>query len=265
MPDTDMEIPESLRREPVEKVKKAPQIDTTVDEPPMELPDGVEWMHIFWIRGPWPSRKHRNEVRDPPCAGWQQAFVLRGKKLSTIFCPYSFTSYSVSNDAGELTMARQIPAPRRGWVVPFMQKRWKQFQTWGWQRDYDACAAMLKRLGAEVPEQIMTGGEVDERRKGGKDAGGKLLKPVKRKSKRGKFLVWFLEADNNARSVREAMAEFSMTRSNALSYLFMLKKDHGLGYVLVGDIATVSLPEGCENPFDDAPPADDDGDDSWLD
>jgi len=82
-------------------------------------------------------------------------------------------------------------------------------------------------------------------------------------SKRGKFLKWFLDNDNS-RSIREVMAEFTMTRSNALSYLYMLQKDHGIGYVLVGDIATVELPGNCTDPFDETPKVVAD-DDSWLD
>ena len=100
---------------------------------------------------------------------------------------------------------------------------------------------------------------------------GKSTKPVKRSGKRGKFLQWFLEGEGS-RSVREAMAEFGMSRSNALSYLYMLQKDHGIGYELVGDIATIKLP-ACESPFDDghvvegaasAPEAEPEDDDSWL-
>jgi hypothetical protein len=76
-----------------------------------------------------------------------------------------------------------------------------------------------------------------------------LKKPVPREGKRGKFLAWFLEKGGSA-SVREAMAEFGISRSNALSYLFLLKKDHGIGYELVGDSASIALPKGCSDPFE---------------
>ena len=61
-----------------------------------------------------------------------------------------------------------------------------------------------------------------------------------------------------------------MTRSNALSYLYMLQKDHGIGYELVGDIASINLPNGCTNPFKgeqtpEPPHIEGDDDDSWLD
>ena len=144
-------------------------------------------------------------------------------------------------------------------VGAMLKRKWDQYQGWGWQRDYDVATMVFKKLGLPVPEQVMLGGEADTRTKGGKDVATRLLKPVKRSGKRGKFLAWFLDADGT-RSVREAMVEFSMTRSNALSYLYMLQKDHGIGYVLVGDNASVTLPEGCDSPFDT--PSDDE---SWLD
>ena len=114
MKTDELEMPEFLRRKPPKESNTAAAVETETeteiddDESLLELPDGVEWLHIYWVRGSVPKGyDHRNEVRDPPCAGWQHAFVLRGEKLSTIFCPYSFTSYSVSNDASELPTARE--------------------------------------------------------------------------------------------------------------------------------------------------------------
>ena len=46
------------------------------------------------------------------------------------------------------------------------------------------------------------------------------------------------------------MAEFSITRSNVLSQLFLLTKDNGIGYELKGDTAVVIMPPGCESPWD---------------
>ena len=77
--------------------------------------------------------------------------------------------------------------------------------------------------------------------RGGKPVADNLLKPVKRDGKRGKVLEWFMDT-GEARSVREAMAEFEASRSSVLSYLHNLNKDHGIGYVLVGDTALVSMP-----------------------
>jgi len=236
-----------------------------------DIIDGVEWWHIYWVLGDMPRHSsHRNAVKSPPCSGWQHALVLRGEKRSTIFCPFSMEAHAVPNGAGELTGAKEPRDPMpKAKIIKLLQDKWKECQSMGWTRDYDTAALVLRKLGAEVPAQTLKGGEEDTRKKGGKETASKLLKPVKRSSKRGKFLEWFLEADGHC-SVREAMAEFGMSRSNALSYLYMIQKDHGIGYTLVGDIAHVTLPDGCDNPFDSGPPpkvsqAEEADDDSWLD
>ncbi|UFK26699.1 hypothetical protein [Roseobacter phage RDJL6] len=240
-----------------------------------EIVDGVEWRHIYWVLGDTPRGSvHRNAVRNAPCSGWQHAVVLPGEKRSTIFCPYTMTAYTVPTKCGELASSKEprdlMPKDK---LVKRIQDKWKECQALGWSRDYDTAALILRKLGGEVPAQVLRGGEEDTRKKGGKDVASTLKKPVKRSSKRGKFLEWFLDNGGSC-SVREAMAEFGMSRSNALSYLYMIQKDHGIGYELVADVAHVTLPEGCDNPFDAGPaPAkpetpkaeEPEDDDSWLD
>lgn len=218
----------------------------------VEVVDGVEWRHVYWLRGEDVKHaKHRSEVKDPPCCGWQHAIVVPGEKRSTIFCPYTLSAYTVTNRAAELATSKDAANDfRLDFVTKLIQDKWAECQGHGFSRDYDTAALVLKKLGAEVPAQVMRGGEEDTRTRGGKETGMALKKPVKRSSKRGKFLQWFLEG-GGSRSVREAMAEFGMSRSNALSYLYMIQKDHGIGYELVGDMATVTLPDGCSSPFDD--------------
>ena len=237
-----------------------------------EVIEGVEWRHIYWVNGDTPRGQQRNAVKNPPCSGWQHAVVLPSAKRSTIFCPYTLEAFTVPNDCMELRSSKE---PRDVMTVAKLaqriQEKFTECQKLGWSRDYDTAALVLRKLGAEVPASLMKGGEADTRKKGGKEVESELKKPVKRSGKRGKFLQWFLEGEGS-RSVREAMAEFGMSRSNALSYLYMLQKDHGIGYELVGDIATIKLP-ACESPFDDghvvegaasATEAEPEDDDSWL-
>lgn len=236
--------------------------------------EDLEWIHVYYVCGSSPKGSvHRYDVSDPPCSGWQHALLIPGVKRATLFCPFTLQAYSVRPNCAEVATAREPKDFPRDYVVGLIHEKWAEMQARGWARDYDTAALVLRRLGAEVPVQVMRGGEEDTRRKGGKEVAVSLEKPVKRSGKRGKFLEWFL-AGGGSRAVREAMAEFGMSRSNALSYLYMLQKDHGIGYDLVGDVATVRLPDGCVNPFDDpgfegvepaAPttPTEDDG--AWLD
>ncbi len=222
----------------------------------VQVADGLEYRCIYWFFGQTTKDpRFRVEVKEPPTNGWQHAFVLTTERgLTTLFCPQTLTAFQVSSRSAELGYSIEAKQDyHNDRVVKSMQDKWAQFQSFGWLRDYDVCANILRRLGAEVPEQLMKGGGEDNRVKGGKEVGKALEKPVKRDGKRGKFLKWFLDAGGSA-SVREAMAVFGMTRSNALSYLYMIQKDHGIGYTLVGDTATVQLPDGCINPFDTPDP-----------
>lgn len=240
----------------------------------MQIADNIEYCRVYWVRGTMPRGMRASyAVSKPPTSGWQGTVVIRGDKRSTLFCPFSFESWPVSNDCAELSGAKYDVEFNRDWFVRHMTKTWAEFQRYGWNRDYDTAARVLQALGEPVPEQVQKGGGEDVRKKGGKPVCDTLLKVVKLDSKRGRFLEWFMRGENHStRSVREAMVEFSMTRSNALSYLYMIQKDNGIGYTLIGDQATIQLPEGCHNPFDadlpegcDVDMFDEADDDSWLD
>ncbi len=233
----------------------------------MKVVDGLEFMSIDYICGMAPkSFKYKNAITDPPNMGRGLAFIMRGEKRSTIFCPYSFNSYQVHNECFEMNSLKE---PRGDFNMDFWRKffprKWAQHQKFGYMRDYNMCARVLKMLGIPVPANTMIGGGEDTRKRGGKTVAPKLLRVVNHKSKRGKFLAWFLESEGYTRSIREAMAEFEITRSNTLSYLHMLNKDHGLGYEIIGDLAVVELPVGCTDPFTESESNTENPDDSWLD
>lgn len=231
----------------------------------------IEWRKIYWTRGQWVKGSARQEVTDPPCSGWQHALILKGLNLSTIFCPYSFESFQVTNESAELVTSKALNLEASiDRIKKLVYRRWQELQSLGLQKDYDTCALILRKLNLEVPKQVMAGGELDTKTRGGKETANSLLKPVKSSSKRGKFLQWFIDG-HHTQSVRATMAQFNMTRSNALSYLYLLQKDHGIGYTLIGDQATIQIPEGCTNPFGQAsegsnklPKALEADDDDWL-
>ncbi len=273
----DPTVPRGLRRKRPhkDKVKATPVEKVSLDDSTLiELPEGLVYQRVYYIdgvvpkhvRGVWPAYL----IKNPPNSGHSFAFVLgrSDAKRVTIFCPFTLESSTVRADAGEL-MGREsevMTECRLAYLVKLIHTRWAECQARGYQRDYAVATDVLRRLGASVPAQLVKGGEEDKRKRGGKPVGEVLLKPVPQGGKRGKFLVWFLE-EGGVRTVREAMVEFGMTRSNVLSYLYTLNKDHGLGYSLVGDTAEVLLPSGCASPFDHPgeKEEEEEEDDSYLD
>lgn len=208
--------------------------------------DKMEWVQVYWYVGP---TIFKQDIKDPPVGGWSLCFLFRGEKHSTIFCPYTMTSYSVRNNSMEMKSIKEPAEFRRDVMVRILLKNWEEAQKFGFQKDFDTAAMVLRQLDAEIPHRIMTLTGEDTKQRGGKLVEEKMKKPVKRKGKRGDFLHWWMEGDGMARPVREAMAHFGMTRSNVLSYLFILQKDHGIGYRLQGDLATIEMPKGVTNPF----------------
>ncbi len=163
----------------------------------MEITNDLVWICIYWVRGKTPRASgYINEITDPPCSGWQHALVIKGPVRSTIFCPYSFTSYSIRSIADEIVKSKEPKDQRDStWIINLMQRKWEEFQNSGFQRDYQTAAIIFKKLGVPVPDQKLRGGLEDTRKKGGKEVGTVLLKPIKFKSKRGRFLKYFMDND----------------------------------------------------------------------
>ena len=124
-----------------------------------ELAEGLKWGHIYFIRGTVPRHaRHNNAISDPPSSGWDMAFILEGEKRSTIFSPYTFQAYVVPNTCMEIVSFKESRETfRRDYMRDMIERKWAQFQGWGFQKDYDTCARVLRRLGWEVPAQILTG------------------------------------------------------------------------------------------------------------
>lgn len=206
---------------------------------------------IYWVLGEMPKNMRSDGqymVKNPPTSGWSSAFMFIGEKKTTIFCPYSYEAFDVPSSAREVTGSEERPITVEK-AEEILNRNWELYQRLGHSRAYDVAVRVYKVLGLEAPAQLLSNGEEDTQVRGGKEVGSALKKPVNQSSKRGKFLAWFLEGEGS-RSIREAMAEFDMSRSNVLSYLYMLRKDHGIGYTLAGDVAKIELPADCENPFE---------------
>ncbi len=217
---------------------------------PQAWPEDIEhitptlaWGTVYWMVGP---TKYRNEVKDPPCAGQAHVFVLpQGENKVRLFCPYTFYGHTVTSSSSEyLSLLPSTGFFDPHWAAKAMKANWEAFERYGFQRDYDTAARVFRELGLEVPLKQVVEKElppgVEQKRKG-KEAAASLIKPVPKDGRRGQVLAWFMES-LEPRSIREAMAEFNTTRSNILTVLYQLNKDHGFGYVLVGDAAEIELP-----------------------
>lgn len=209
---------------------------------------------MYWVVGNLPSHsRNRNEIKDPPNAGYSHCFVLaQGGRRVRLFCPYTLQGYTVTSDSMEF---RSLEMPkkrmRRTWMRELLYRQWAMFDRFGFQRDYDTAARVMKEMKWEVPIREVP--EVDlsspEVKKRGKEAAAALIKPVPRDGRRGEVLSWFMDSFE-PRSIREAMAEFSTTRSNILTVLYQLNKEHGIGYRLAGDAAEIELPaKNCKKLF----------------
>lgn len=222
-------------------------------EPPLEVADGLFFAQVYWMIGETPKGAVHRSTVDGPHLGWGHCFVIdKGGKLVTLFCPYSFEAHQVPRISAEYV---SLKAPFNGefrldWHKANLLAKWKEASDNAWQRSFDVAAMVMKALGMEVPMLAVAAG-VEAKPTGGKEADVLgLLKPVKRSGRRGQVLAFFMAGEAGARSIHEATAEFSITRSNLLSQLYLLQKDHGIGYEVRGDVAIVTLPAGCEDPFE---------------
>lgn len=226
---------------------------------------------VEWLYGTSPAKtEFRHEVRDPPNCGWGIALLIdrevddRGRpmKLVTLFALSWFDSWQVSRAsleyqslkhpeehrvrAGTLR-AHEYEAALKSRMTRRIPATWRSIESFGWQKDFDTAALILRKMGEEVPfMQARDGGEAKV--SGGKEADALgLAKPVKRSSRKGQVLAFFWP---DTKSIREAMAEMGISRSNVLSQLYLLTKDHGIGYELKGDAAIIAMPAGCSDPWE---------------
>ena len=220
------------------------------------LEGGLYWGRLYWLYGQNPRGNFVSEVRDPPTSGWGTAFLIdrdpKSKKV-IIFNPYTLNAYSVSRRSHEFMTfeASWTPYPYTR-MAETLLRIWETYSKASWQADFDVAAVVLRMLEIPVPMNVGTPEGVEVKTSGGKAADDSvgLLKPVKRTGRRGEVLAFFLEGKDGQRSIHEAVAQFDITRSNLLSQLFLLRKDHGIGYEVKGDAARVFLPAGCTDPYD---------------
>jgi hypothetical protein len=202
-------------------------------------------IRTYFIRGTPPKGSGPYALEDPPTTGWGHVVLVPGEKRSTILCPFQLLSWQVPNGCMELTNSKNVEAtPAR--IADEVTRAWKAIAAMGMQRDYAVAALVLTLLGAEVPkvEVAVIEGKEDAGPKvqGGKPIVQEALRVVNPESKRGEVAKFF--HTEQPQSLHEAMARLGLTRSGVLSHLHCLNRDHGIGYVLANDCATLLVPEG---------------------
>jgi len=247
---------------------------TTMTAAPIEM-NGVFFQKVFYqpmTKGMGGDSKGLYEIKDPPNTGWSRALVIwpednqpettskrkkQAAKRVTVFCPYTLSAYQVRFTAREVANQKAYPLTPKliDSLAAIIDKNWKMYTNFGFHKAYDVAALVLTRLGKPVPSYMspklenLEYNETSVPNRHGKPVADTLLRPVKSSSKRGQVCAFFM-ADGTG-SLREAMAKFDMSRSGVLTHLHGLHKDHGLGYVLQGDMATLMLPAGCTDPMID--------------
>ena len=200
----------------------------------------MKYARIYFVKGVAPRDKNLTSkwlqfaIKDPPVAGNTMCFILggTGKKL-TIFHPTSLQAYRVSPECTEIKAAEEKPLTRPQLMVDVITKNWAMYKELDMQRSYDVAAQVLIQLGAPVPEYVEPSddrrGKMPDFKTAGKEMDMTRFKTVKRKGRKGAVAEFF---GTDGKPILEAMAILDMTRSAVLSQLYMLWKDHGIGYQL---------------------------------
>ena len=211
----------------------------------------LEWKSIYWVpqsgnvkgkdmwSGYLSTCRYKFEVPDAPVCGESHAFVLPSSdKTSSIVCPYNNFEATVSNRSGEIAMAREA----RGWNHDLVVDILKSHQELGQLTARVLAMLTGEDIGTVVVQQARQGGKS----KKGKPPADTLLKPVKPNGKRGKLLKAIMD-NGNTEELAHLERVMKANRNSVLSFLFMLNKDHGIGYALTGGSVVIHLP--TEDPF----------------
>jgi hypothetical protein len=235
------------------------------------FPEDIRVMRIYWTVGDTRST-HKdaipNDVRNPMTGGWCNAIVI-GKPDSNqfnILDPYYLQGYAVSKRCAEIHYAIDVTAEHTPEAITKrVLDTWEKTARYGMGASYDIASIVLRRLGANIPthttaaapvisrswssDQTEESTEAKRGRRPDREVAPKLIKPVPRKSAKGKVLQWML--DNPGSSVKALQVDLDLKKTIVGAHLFLLHRDHGIGQTYDGDAVTAVLPEGCTNPFKD--------------
>lgn len=244
--------------------------------PPVPFAPGLAVGQLYWLYGTAPQGMPPVHVIDPPCSGWGTVIVLDETETSRrVFNSGTLKSWVLPNNCYEMLSLQAAVIPPSlmvgGKFTEFIKSLVSRLQTtyaahkiWGWESDYATAERILKILDAKAPTEeewkklAPSAERADKAMASSQPSAAKtvepktpkasVFKPVKATGRKGEVLAFFVEKGLVA-SRAEAMAKFSITSSNLLSQLFLLRKDHGIDYKAAGDSITLTLPEGVTDPF----------------
>lgn len=252
--------------------------------PPTEVVEGIAYANVYWTVGPAPKDMAPSEVSDPPNCGWGTCFVFDdGGPTVKLLSPWHLKSWVVTRQSYEFLSLR---GPLEGFHETVRQRYVERFAVYyaahklrEWESDFELAERIMRAIGVPVPETeaewrrlapgvwrdaedvgdyarnpdgaqgLRIGGRGPKPKpSGGKapEATGGLKKPVKRAGRKGEILAAVLGGQGSAAALEK---QFGISRSNLLSQLFLLRKEHNIGYTANGDAVAVQLPEGCDDPF----------------
>jgi hypothetical protein len=240
------------------------------------LAPGLFKSRIYWTYGSAPRDMAASDVDDPPTSGWSTVMIMDDPdpKKWQLFCPYSFRGYRVRKDSYEaLSFAGTGGSDGHSAASNFRDVGQKYFreslpQKWAehvrfatTNADWKTAEKVFKLLDIKPPTEeeinrkgraVMRPTSAPSATSASKKPAGKpatpaaAFKPVKREGRKGEVLKAILDGTSSADALT---SQFEITRSNLLSQLFLLRKNHGIGYSVSGDQIALEMPEGIADPF----------------
>lgn len=232
------------------------------------FPQDIRVMRIYWTLGDTrASRKDAipNDVRNPATGGWCNAVVIgdpSGNQFN-VLDPFYLQAFAVHKNSAEMVYAIDVTdknTPDK--LAKLILDKWEDTVRYGYGASYDIASLVLRRLGAAIPLHT-TSVSVNESarrdtpeettegrgRRAQRAAAVALIKPVPRKSAKGRVLQWLI--DHPGQSVKALQVDLDLKKTIVGAHLFLLHRDHGIGQMFDGDAVTVQMPAGCNNPFKD--------------
>jgi len=224
-----------------------------------KMVDGLWRSKIYWTYGAAPRDAPPSCVDDPPSSGWSSVLVLEDGPNRLVLCPWSLRSYRIVPGSHEWSSMHGILDPETDaekveWFGAHLVRKWAECARHGLANvDWDLAARVMRMLGVEPPSEAEVAAipiapyakppkPPQAKQQGGGEAKAPF-KPVKRQGRKGEVLEAILAGKT---SVEALTGQFGITRSNLLSQLFLLRRDHGIGYTVSGDQLALQVPEGVE-------------------